>query len=115
MEIIRFGDDPGTPITEFASRAAKSIELAHGDGEAHVYAIHVEAGGEIGPHTAGVGQLFVVVSGRGWVREADGPRVEVECGEAAYFSRGTVHSKGSDHGMTAVMVQVRDLYRDLPP
>jgi quercetin dioxygenase-like cupin family protein len=115
MEIISFGGDPGVPITEFASRAAASIQLAHGDGEAHVYAIHVEAGGEIGPHTAGFGQLFVVVTGRGWVREADGPRVDVECGEAAYFPRGTVHSKGSDHGMTAVMVQVRDLYRDLPP
>jgi hypothetical protein len=30
-------------------------------------------------------------------------------GEAAFIARGEVHSKGSDVGMTAFMVQVRDL------
>jgi hypothetical protein len=30
-------------------------------------------------------------------------------GEAAFISRGEVHSKGSEGGMTALMVQVRDL------
>jgi quercetin dioxygenase-like cupin family protein len=114
MEVIDFRNDHGTPITEFASRLAASVDLAHGDGEAHVYVVHVDAGGEIGPHVAGFGQLFVVVTGSGWVREADGPRVEVDAGQAAYFPRGTVHAKGSDHGMTAVMIQVTDLYRDLP-
>jgi quercetin dioxygenase-like cupin family protein len=114
MEVISFRDDPGTLITNYASRGASSVDLAHGDGEAHVYVVHVDAGGEIGPHEAGFGQLFVVVSGSGWVREADGPRVEVDAGQAAFFGRGTVHSKGSDGGMTAVMIQVTDLYRDLP-
>jgi quercetin dioxygenase-like cupin family protein len=114
MEVISFRDDPGTTITRYASRAATSLDLAHGDGNAHVYVVHIDAGGEIGPHEAGFGQLFVVVSGRGWVREADGPRVEVDAGQAAFFPRGTVHAKGSDHGMTAVMIQVTDLYRDLP-
>jgi quercetin dioxygenase-like cupin family protein len=114
MELIGFGNDPGTVITEFASHGAASIDLAHGDGDAHVYLLRIDPGGEIGTHEAGFGQLLVVVEGRGWIREADGPRVEVDAGQAAYFPRGTVHSKGSDHGMTAVMVQVRDLSRDLP-
>src|SRR5262249_31754072 len=104
VEIIDFGNDPGTRITEFGSRGAASVELGHGDGEAHVYVVHIEAGGEIGPHTAGFGQLFVVVSGRGWIKEGDGPRLQIEHGEAAYFARGTVHAKGSDDGLTAVMV-----------
>jgi quercetin dioxygenase-like cupin family protein len=114
VALISFREDPGVPITQFASRAAASVDLAHGDGDAHVYVVHVDAGGEIGPHEAGFGQLFVVVTGSGWVREADGPRVEVDAGQAAFFPRGTVHSKGSDEGMTAVMIQVTDLYRDLP-
>jgi quercetin dioxygenase-like cupin family protein len=54
------------------------------------------------------------VSGRGWVREADGPKVEIDAGQAAYFERGIVHAKGSDHGLTALMVQVHDLHRPTP-
>jgi|ERR1700704_624389 quercetin dioxygenase-like cupin family protein len=114
MEIIDFGNDPGTAITEYASRGATSVELAHGDGDAFVRVVHVHAGGEIGPHTAEFGQLFVVVTGSGWIKEADGPRLEIDAGEAAYFPRGTVHAKGSDHGMTALMVQVRHLHRERP-
>lgn len=30
-------------------------------------------------------------------------------GEAAFIHRGEVHSKGSETGMTALMIQVRDL------
>jgi hypothetical protein len=30
-------------------------------------------------------------------------------GEAAFIERGEVHSKGSETGLTALMVQVRDL------
>jgi quercetin dioxygenase-like cupin family protein len=110
MEIINFGDDPGTAITEFASHGATSIDLGNGGGDAHVYVVHLEAGGEIGPHTAGFDQLFVALTGRGWVREGDGPRVELDAGEAAYFERGTVHAKGSDDGLTALMVQVTTLH-----
>jgi quercetin dioxygenase-like cupin family protein len=114
MEIVEFADDPGNAITQFSSHGATSVDLGHGDGEAHVYVIHLAPGGEIGPHVTGFGQLFVVVTGRGWVREADAPRVEIDAGQAAYFPRGTVHSKGSEHGMTALMVQVKDLYRPTP-
>jgi quercetin dioxygenase-like cupin family protein len=114
VEVIDFHNDRGAPITQFASHGAASVDLAHGDGEAHAYVVHIQAGGEIGPHEAGFGQLFVAVSGRGWVREADGPRIELDAGQAAYFPRGTVHSKGSDDGLTAVMLQVTDLYRNLP-
>jgi quercetin dioxygenase-like cupin family protein len=113
MELISFGDDPGEVITQFSSHGATSVDLGHGDGEAHVYVVHLEAGGEIGPHHTGFGQLFVVVRGRGWVREADGPRVEIDAGQAAYFERGIVHSKGSDDGLTALMVQVHDLHRNI--
>jgi len=114
MEIVSFGDDPGSVITQFASHGATSVDLGHGDGEAHVHVVHLDPGGEIGPHRTGFGQLFVVVRGRGWVREADGPRVEIDAGQAAYFERGIVHSKGSEDGLTALMVQVADLHRPTP-
>ena len=58
MHVIDFGPEQGAPITEYASRGATAQPLAHGAGETHVSAVHLEAGGEIGPHPAGIGQLF---------------------------------------------------------
>jgi quercetin dioxygenase-like cupin family protein len=114
IEIIDFGDDPGEVITRYASRRVVSLELGHGAGEAHVYVLRFERGGEIGPHTAGFGQLLVAIAGRGWVKGADGKRVELNAGQAAYFARGTVHAKGAskEEGLTALMVQVHDLRRE---
>jgi len=85
------------------------VRLVHGVGEAHAYLLHFDAGGAIGRHEAGYGQLFVVVQGRGWVSGQDDVRTEVSTGDVVLFQRGEHHDKGSDTGMTAVMVQVRDL------
>src|SRR5205085_8929163 len=74
MYIIDFGASHATPITEYASRGASALPLADGAGEAHVYALHFSAGGEIGPHPAGFGQLFLVVRGDAWVAGGDGVR-----------------------------------------
>jgi len=79
-----------------------------------VYAVHFAPGGHIGQHPAGFGQLFCAVLGAGWVAGADGVRHEVRAGQAAVIARGEVHAKGSDTGLTALMVQIADLTR-LPP
>ncbi len=39
----------------------------------------------------------------------NGERISLREGEVAFIRRGEIHSKGSDTGMTAFMVQVRDL------
>lgn len=86
-----------------------SVEVVRGDGEAHAYVLYVDPGGVIGPHEAGFGQLLFAVAGEGWVAGGDGIRQPLRAGEAAFIARGEVHSKGSDAGLTALMLQVRDL------
>ena len=83
--------------------------MGHGSGDAHVYTVHFDPGGEIGRHEAGFDQLFIVIEGSGWASGGDGVRHPLETGEAARFQRGEVHAKGSDEGMTALMVQVTSL------
>ncbi len=90
-------------------KLASSITLAEGEGEAHAYVLFFKAGGEIGPHEAGFGQLFFAVSGTGWVAGGNGVRLPLAEGQAALIERGEVHAKGSDTGLTALMIQVRDL------
>jgi quercetin dioxygenase-like cupin family protein len=97
-------------ITEFDSHHAAALRLAEGEGEARAYLVHFEAGGVIGRHEASYGQLFIVLSGSGWVSGEDHQRVEVAAGDVVFFERGEHHSKGAGTSvMTAVMVQVRDL------
>lgn len=100
--------DLETILTQEAHDAS-AARLVHGAGEAHAYLLHFDAGGAIGRHEAGFGQLFVVVEGSGWVSGQDDVRTDVSAGDVALFHRGEFHGKGSETGMTAVMVQVRDL------
>ena len=111
MEILRFDASLAEPIGSrpYAVKLASSIAVAAGAGEAHAYVLYFEPGGEIGPHEAGFGQLFVALSGAGWVAGGDGERLPLAEGQAAFIERGEIHAKGSETGLTALMVQVRDL------
>ncbi|HUI26619.1 MAG TPA: cupin domain-containing protein [Candidatus Kryptonia bacterium] len=109
MRVVDFSRQGAEPVTLFDSVSAASVHVADGAGEAHVHCVYFAPGGQIGPHAAGFGQLFMVVNGEGWAAGADGRRVPLVAGQGAYFSRGEVHSKGSETGMTAIMVQVAEL------
>jgi quercetin dioxygenase-like cupin family protein len=112
MKVIDFSKERASRIREFKSVGATAVRLGGGAGEAHVYCVRFEPGGKIGEHQAGFGQLFLVVEGSGWVTGEGEARVELSAGQAACFARGEVHSKGSDAGMTAIMIQVSDLEID---
>ncbi len=109
MRMIEFAADVAVPIQTFKAVAAASVALGHGTGDVHVYCLHFAAGGQIGDHPAGFGQLFLVVAGQGWAAGADGVRVNLAAGQGVSFAPGEVHSKGSDAGMTAIMVQADQL------
>ena len=109
MIIFDIADRELHAILDFQSTGAASVELAAGLGDAHVHLVEIAAGGEIGPHVAGFGQLLVCMAGEGWAASADGIRVPLHLGQAAYFARGERHSKGSTTGLRALIVQVRDL------
>src|SRR5690348_5698255 len=101
MEIVRPDADSAVPIgaRPYDVFGVTSVEVAAGSGEAHAYVLHFDAGGVIGQHEAGFGQLFFAVSGDGWFAGEDAVRHPVREGEAAFIRRGEVHSKGSDTGL----------------
>jgi quercetin dioxygenase-like cupin family protein len=113
MHIFDFEAIGTTPILEYQSTGATSASIANGGGEAHVHWLRFEPGGQISPHPTGFAQLFIPLDGCGWVAGPDGRRQIVKRGQAALFSRGETHSKGSDSGMSALMVQVFDLKDEL--
>lgn len=113
MKRFDFARETAAPIQAFESVGAAGVRLARGRGETRVHAIYFEPGGVIGPHPTGFAQLFLVVAGSGWVAGADGVRHPLEAGRGAYFDKGELHSKGSEDGMTVVMLQVDELDPEL--
>jgi quercetin dioxygenase-like cupin family protein len=114
MQLLTLSANPGATIREFESSGVTGSSLGIGAGEAHVHTIQFEPGGRIGPHRAGFGELLVPVAGSGWAAGPDGVQFPLELGQAVYFARGELHSKGSETGMTALMILVRDLRLEAP-
>ncbi len=77
--------------------------------DAHAVVIEIEPGGVVGRHPAVVPQLFVVVSGSGWVSGSDGEREPVEAGGAVLWEQGEEHESGSEEGMTALVIEAGSL------
>jgi hypothetical protein len=50
-------------------------------------------------------QLFLVLAGEGWVRGAESDRIQIEPGQAAFWTTGEWHESGSETGMTAVVIE----------
>jgi quercetin dioxygenase-like cupin family protein len=76
---------------------------------AHVVVIEIGVGGVVARHPAVGAQLFVVVSGSGWVSGADGEREPIRAGEAVLWEPGEEHESGSDDGMTVLAVEAQAL------
>jgi len=105
VRVVEFKPELAEPIALFESVASSSVAVGHGSGEVHVYAVHFKANAHIGVHPTGFCQLFLVVQGSGWAAGEDGQRVNLGAGQGVFFERDETHSKGSETGMVAIMVQ----------
>ena len=106
MKLIPLNELPLAAISRFSSQAAASTLLAESDDGARVHLIRFEPGGLIDRHPTGFRQWFFALEGEGWVSGEDGERQMLRRGFAAEFAVGEMHAKGSDLGMTALMVQL---------
>ena len=107
MKLVAF--DATRAITQFDSHGTTIGGIAKCAGHVRLSALELEAGGVVGMHEAACPQLFLVVSGSGWSRAGDGERVALASGEAALWETGERHESGSDHGLTAIVVEAESL------
>lgn len=112
MKLIDFKQGAATPIDVFNSKHTKSVNIADGHGETHVYCLYFNKDSIIDSHPTGYDQLFLVMSGSGWVTGGNNVRQNIHEGQGALFSKGELHSKGSDTGMTVMMIQVDTIQRE---
>jgi quercetin dioxygenase-like cupin family protein len=117
VRLFSFEASSGRPLTSWVDAKGVShrvdpktsktvISPIFGSADAsQVVCMHVGAGGFIPRHPTVGPQLFAVVEGSGWVSGADGERVPLKSGQAAYWEPGELHESGSDNGMKAIVIQ----------
>jgi len=109
MELIDFSRTRADPIELFESAAASRVVIGRTGNGSLVYCLYVGPDGIIGAHPTGFCQFFLVVEGSGWVSGADGNRIALNAGQGVRLEKGEMHSKGSDTGMTAIMIQMAEI------
>jgi quercetin dioxygenase-like cupin family protein len=104
MEIFRF-DRAEKAIDYHGSLGLVATRIAAGHGEVTLTCLTVGPGGTIGRHPSTGPQLFLVVSGEGWVAGEADERVPIRAGYGVRWTQGEVHSSGSAQGFTAISIE----------
>jgi quercetin dioxygenase-like cupin family protein len=105
VRIYRFDREVAYPITQFDSVDVAMGRVGRFEGTFQVGCFHIDPGGVVGFHEATFPQLFMVVSGEGWVRGEEPERRPIFPGQAAFWEAGEWHESGSETGMMAVVVE----------
>ncbi|MGF1431520.1 cupin domain-containing protein [Kitasatospora sp. LaBMicrA B282] len=92
-------------ITRYGSTGAAATPLAGGTGSYHLTCLSLGPGGTIGAHPAPIEQLFLVISGEGWIIGPDGIRLTISAGTAVLWSAGEEHTSGTDTHLTALALE----------
>lgn len=104
MQRLRFGPDVARPFTMYGSTATGALIHAE-DGQFFTSVMQIPPGGRYGLHPTRMRELFLVVTGQGWLRTGDGEPVPVAAGDGLLFEGGERFEAGSDEGMTAIKVE----------
>lgn len=105
MEWIRLSPETARTVSEFNSRGTEWNLLPGTASAARIGVMRYSPGAVLGTHPAGMDQLFIVVSGSGWIRTGEGAPEPIAESEAVLWKAGEVHESGSESGMTALIVQ----------
>ncbi|SEM39939.1 hypothetical protein SAMN05414137_12658 [Streptacidiphilus jiangxiensis] len=94
-------------VTQHGSIGLTATRIAHGTGPsngdgAFLAHLSVAAGGVVGTHPAMGPQLFLVLTGAGWVAGPDRVRVPIAAGQGVRWEQGELHTSGTDTGFTAL-------------
>ncbi|WP_042434609.1 hypothetical protein [Streptacidiphilus anmyonensis] len=104
MEIFHFDRDERR-ITWHESVGLIATRIAAGEGPVHLTFLKVEPGGTIGTHPAATPQMFLVLTGDGWIAGPGGTRIPITAGQGVCWDEGEDHTSGTEHGFTALAVE----------
>ncbi|MTW86584.1 cupin [Virgibacillus dakarensis] len=104
MEIFRIYKETGTRITSFNSNFIMN-RILKTDLPMQIGYVHLEKNGVIGYHQATVPQLLIVLDGEGKVREESEEFLNIQKGNAVFWSKDEWHETITEQGLTAIIIE----------
>lgn len=109
MRIYNFDKETGVEITNFNSKESIFSRIIQHDKLGYIGCMFIGPEGKLGSHPATINQLFLVVSGQGWVIGKEGIKYQIHSGRAAFWEVGEIHESGSEQGMVVIIIEGEDL------
>src|SRR5262249_15434232 len=96
-------------ITQFGSQNLKGLRIAQTTHATNVTCLQLGANGLVGRHQAVNNQLFLVVTGSGWVCGDNEKEIPISAGQGAFWQAGEWHTTRTEQGLTAIVVEGPDV------
>ncbi|MBT2216394.1 cupin [Virgibacillus dakarensis] len=104
MEIFRIFKETGIRITEFNSNFIMN-RILKTDLPMQIGYVHLEKNGVIGYHQATVPQLLIVLDGKGKVRGENEEFLNIQKGNAVFWSKDEWHETITEQGLIAIIME----------
>lgn len=109
MKFFTFDSKYKRAINQFNSQNVGVTLILREETPMQIGCMHFSKDSVLGMHPATCPQLFLVVDGEGWVKVAGGENIPVQKGTAVFWIEGEEHESGSLSGMTALIIEGRNL------
>lgn len=103
MRLLRFDSAVGFPADRSVNMVVSRIACPESWGQIACY--HFAGNARYGLRQVILPQLFLVVTGEGWVRSEEAERIALEAGQAMFWEAGEWLEAGSETGMTVIVVE----------
>jgi gentisate 1,2-dioxygenase len=104
MKLYRFDIAVGENIDQYESTGFVISKIARLFEEAVVNCAYLSPNSVIGYHQTTDHQLFLVVQGKGWVRDEKSERTPIKAGQAAYWMKNEWHESGTETGLIVILI-----------
>ena len=106
MEIYRFITAHGQKIDRYGSVGALVAPVIQSGLPLSVVFIQLEAHGRLGAHPAAADQLFIIVSGEGYVSVQGQGESFISSGSMVFWHKGEIHqTRAGAHGLLAIVIE----------
>ncbi|HLG01428.1 MAG TPA: cupin [Acidimicrobiia bacterium] len=109
MRLVKFDPESGRVVDRYGSNGARYTSVVTLGIEGVVGAMHLGPRGRVGRHPAPCPQLFLVVSGSGWVSGRGDAQVPIGVGEGVVWEAGEEHESGTVDGLTAIIIEATSI------
>ncbi|MDR0269974.1 cupin domain-containing protein [Paenibacillus sp.] len=105
MKIYNFGSENGKDIHAYGSKQLVMTRILSSSADLQTGCMHLGPNGVVSYHQATTPQLFLVISGEGFVKGYENEEQRIQAGSAAFWEAGEWHETRTEHGLSAIVIE----------